>query len=153
MNNQKGLTLIEILAAVTILTIVGAIIWSVFLQGTNYSRTAMEKNQLIQEANIVITNLKNIHQESEWYQITSPNGCDLKIEKKKKSTGVEIVTFENPKICYKIENFTNEDGDDLIIKKLIPTAENSIQFDLLLNDIKHPEQSISIHANLFRLKE
>ena len=54
MKNQKGVTLIELLATITILSIIGVIIWNVFIQGTKYSNTAVTKNRLIQESNIVI---------------------------------------------------------------------------------------------------
>lgn len=52
-KNEAGLTLIELLLALSITTTIGILIWSIFFQGFNYSNKAMTKNQMQQEANMV----------------------------------------------------------------------------------------------------
>ena len=77
--NQRGITLIELLATLAILSIVSILIWSIFFQGTNYSNKAMTKNQMQQEANIIITNLTKIHQTSDSYDIDSSKTCSFTV--------------------------------------------------------------------------
>ena len=60
MKNQRGITLIELLLTISIISFVGVLIWSVFFQGTEYSNTAITNNQMQQEANIIMTKITKI---------------------------------------------------------------------------------------------
>jgi prepilin-type N-terminal cleavage/methylation domain-containing protein len=57
--NQKGVTLVELLAAISILTIISAIIYSVFLGANKSYNQISEKASFEQEANIIIATIKN----------------------------------------------------------------------------------------------
>lgn len=69
MNNQKGLTLVELLAAVTILFIVSAIIYGVFFTFNNNYDRIVKKNSMDQTANIVLATIKKYHESNDYYQI------------------------------------------------------------------------------------
>ncbi len=62
MKNQAGITLIEVLATITILSIVSVIIYSVFSNGLRYSSQAEETVLIQQEANYLLTLLKEQHE-------------------------------------------------------------------------------------------
>ena len=57
-KNQSGITLIEVLATITILSIVSVIIYNVFSNGLRYSSQAEDTVLIQQEANYLLTAIK-----------------------------------------------------------------------------------------------
>lgn len=62
-QNERGLTLIELLATIVIGAIVIGLATSVFVSAAKQNKTTYEHNALRQEANLIITKLRQIHQE------------------------------------------------------------------------------------------
>lgn len=142
-KNEEGITLIELLLALTILSIVSILIWSVFNKGVEYTNNAITKNQLQQEANILITNLTKIHQSSNEYLIAVNNSCTITVEAQtNKST--EIYNFDSQNICLEV-NFTG------VIKPI--GKDNEFPLDIIVTDKKNKENSIMVNAVLTRLKD
>ncbi|WNS74472.1 prepilin-type N-terminal cleavage/methylation domain-containing protein [Bacillus sp. DTU_2020_1000418_1_SI_GHA_SEK_038] len=138
-QNQNGLTLIELLAIISILSIVGVIIWSVFFQGVKYSNNAVTRNQMQQEANIITTKLKEIHLTSEKYSIVSNNGIIAVTYDDKNGTSQEVI-FENSNLEFSSTSINNR----------IP-KETDTRFTLIVTD-KDSGNSHSITTLLYRLK-
>ena len=59
--NEKGLTLVELLAGIVILAIISVCLWSIFHNSMNHNNREVSKNQLQQEANIIINTIQNLH--------------------------------------------------------------------------------------------
>jgi prepilin-type N-terminal cleavage/methylation domain-containing protein len=70
MKNDKGLTLIELLAAMTILLIISSLIYGVLIGANKNYQQISGKSNLEQEANIIISTIKNYHQSSDSYKIS-----------------------------------------------------------------------------------
>ncbi|WP_079509921.1 PilW family protein [Mesobacillus jeotgali] len=69
MNNQKGLTLVELLAAITVLFTISGIIYGVFFSfNNNYDRIS-SKNSMDQNANLILAAIKEYHQKNDSYWI------------------------------------------------------------------------------------
>ncbi|WP_404433530.1 PilW family protein [Sutcliffiella horikoshii] len=62
-QNERGLTLIELLATIVIGAIVIGLATSVFVSAAKQNKMTYEHNALRQEANLIITKLRQIHQE------------------------------------------------------------------------------------------
>lgn len=69
MKNQKGVTLIEVLAALSILLIVSSIIFGVFINSNKNYKNLSEKVNLNQEANLILTTIKNYHQKESLHSL------------------------------------------------------------------------------------
>lgn len=68
--NQKGLTLIELLATLTILFIISTLIYGVLINiNKNYSKIE-DQNTLEQETNYIISTIKNYHLKNDVYKIS-----------------------------------------------------------------------------------
>lgn len=133
-KNERGLTLIELLLSLSIATIVGILIWNVFFQGFNYSNKAMTKNQMQQEANIIISSLTKYHRTVDSYEISSSN-CKISI------SGNSIEIYEHPQLCFK----TSRTGT------IQPKVED-VLLTINVSDKNAPENDVEIGTVLSRLK-
>lgn len=139
LRNGRGLTLVEVLASLAILSFVGLLIWQVFFQGLDYSARAVSKNQMQQEANIFSAKLTRIHQTSTVYEV-SASPCKVKVDFTKQGvTGEE--EFSHPGMCFEVD-FT---GD------IDPNLED-LPLTLTIYDKNNPENRIVIDTFLYRLK-
>jgi type II secretory pathway pseudopilin PulG len=69
MKSEKGITLIELLAALSILMIISSVIYSVFFGINKNYKQISEKTNLQQDANIIISSIKNYHLRNESYKL------------------------------------------------------------------------------------
>ncbi|MGE6487531.1 prepilin-type N-terminal cleavage/methylation domain-containing protein [Paenisporosarcina sp. NPDC076898] len=61
MRNQKGITLVELLAALALVGLVAALAFSIMTQGLNASDRNTSNQRLQQEANIIVEKLRRVH--------------------------------------------------------------------------------------------
>lgn len=139
-RNQHGLTLIELLVTITIISFLGIIIWNVFSQGIKFSQKSISQNFIQQEANIVNANLISIHQKSKQYVISNAN-CEINVVITNQDNTTQTQLFTNNKLCYSI-NLTGI---------IIPGQENK-NITLTVADRKDSNNSFVINTLLFRLK-
>lgn len=153
LKNQKGLTLIELLATITVLSIIGLIIWGVFIQGTQYFQNAMTKNQMQQEANIILERIKNIHQTSDSYTI-APLDNRIIVEYKEKGVPNEKrVEFKHNNLDFSVEVFeSDEEGKKLLLNnKIIIPGDKNPEVKLMINDSNDIDNNLEVSSFLFKL--
>lgn len=63
--NQKGITLVELLAAIVIVGFLTILIWRVFFQAIDFNSYAVTEQTLQQEANIILSSLQSAHTKNE----------------------------------------------------------------------------------------
>jgi prepilin-type N-terminal cleavage/methylation domain-containing protein len=148
-RGEGGLTLIEVLATLTILSLISVTIWSGFFQGYNFSQKAISKNLMLQEVNLLITHLTKFHQSTEKYTIKSTN-CDLVITDLKTTPPQEQI-LNHPNICFKLLeiNHVIGSGPSTVEPKKIG---NDVSLKLIASDKKDPNNHITIDTFLYRLK-
>lgn len=144
LNKQQGLTLIEILGTIVILSVIIISIWTIFFQGNNYSNKAISKSIMQQEANQIIYELTNIHQKSESYTM-KVNSCEFTVEYKTLSE-TKLESFSDSRMCISLQNVPSDPID--------PKNQNEINLNLVISDMKNPTSSSTIQVELFlhRLK-
>ncbi|MFJ7730312.1 type II secretion system protein [Lysinibacillus sp. NPDC097231] len=141
-KNERGLTLVEVLATVIIFSLVSILAWSIFFQGTEFSKKAVSKNQMQQEANVIIASLNSIHKRSTEYSAT-PNSCSFSVQYTVRGM-TETDVFENSLMCIKLaDNFTNP----------ITPKTTDTEINLLIEEKGNPKNKIQINTLLSRLKE
>lgn len=84
LRNERGLTLIELLAVLLIGAMLLALAMSMLFMTMRVNAVQTEKNRMQQEANIILANLANHHRDAECYRLslnTSETlmiaGCDV----------------------------------------------------------------------------
>lgn len=140
-KNERGLTLVEVLASTVILTLVSILLWNIFSQGTNYSKKAVSKNQIQQEVNIIISSLNSIHKRSTQYSVTV-NSCDFSIQYTDKN-GTKTEVFENSRMCIKLSNSFANPVD--------PKTTKKIDIQLIIEENNNPDNKVQINSLLNRL--
>ncbi|WP_394233121.1 type II secretion system protein [Niallia oryzisoli] len=146
--NQRGVTVIELLVALTILSLIIVLIWNVFFQGLHFSKKEMTKNQMQQEANVIITHLTKIHQRSEAYEITS-NSCKISATYHEVGQSNQTITFENNRLCLTAENL-DEDATDKYYIAGDPNHHDT-SLSILIKDINDPDVNIHVDTLLYRI--
>ena len=97
MTDQKGVTLVELLATLVIFGIFSTIIWAFLFQTMQTNEVEISKNQIQQEANIILNALDEVHRKSSEYTIDyNNNGIIIK------PMGSSEIVFSNPQIDYKL---------------------------------------------------
>ncbi len=76
---QDGLTLVELLGTISIMLIVGSLIFSVLINGINYSNTSQNTVSIQQEANRMITKLTAYHESTRHYEINVENSSTISL--------------------------------------------------------------------------
>lgn len=150
-RDESGLTLIEVLLTLSILSIISVIIWGVFFQGFNFSQKAMSKNFMLQESNLLITNLKKTHQTLVTYDIRSEN-CDIKVRNlTTTTTPAPEQIFNHPNICFKILEINNVTSSGPLTVNPNKIA-NDVSLKISASDKKNPGNVVTINTFLYRVK-
>ncbi|MEH7255815.1 prepilin-type N-terminal cleavage/methylation domain-containing protein, partial [Neobacillus niacini] len=143
LRTQRGITLIEVLVTLAILSFIGITVWNVFFQGYNFSQKSITKNTIQQEANLVITNLTNIHQTSKQYEIQSA-ACQITVNITNNDNSTKTMVFNDSRFCYSTLN------TGLINPKL---TSNRLMLTVSVSDRKVTSNKVDINTTLYRLKD
>lgn len=156
MNNkffkQDGLTLVELLGTISVMFIVGSLIFTILINGINYSNTSQSNVSLQQEGNLIITKLTAYHESTRQYEIKVENPStisltpyDNNVPPVKLDAKKEIISdsrFEYT-LCYK-------DGTCNGTMPVL-TTNKTLSITLTIKNKKEPPQTFKISTVLSRL--
>lgn len=103
LKNNRGLTLLEVLAVIAIGSIVSILVWSAFNSSVKTYHKTAEHIDLRQEANILIETLSNLHKRKETINIRYDS------ETKKLYINEDLFNKKNYKIDVFFRGSANED--------------------------------------------
>jgi type II secretory pathway pseudopilin PulG len=115
--NEKGITLVELIAALALVSMVGVLIMTTMGIGFKYSIAESNKTSTQQEANIIVQKILNKHRLGKCYKVTVEEDIQTSND----------VLFYNEVDC-RIDNLIP--NPEVIIKK---EPMSSSQFNLTLN--------------------
>ncbi|WP_341201541.1 type II secretion system protein [Planomicrobium okeanokoites] len=151
--NQKGLTLVELIAALALVSLIAAAAWTALTIGMQHGAAETKKTQLQQDSNIIISTLINVHRNSEKYSLTF-EANKLKIESCNDAGICENNTLD---MAYDftgtiIGSHTVDDTDAVpdSIANLTPKTAHT-EITLVITDLKNPKQSLSVKTTLTRM--
>lgn len=102
-KSERGITLVELLAALALFGVISVLIWNLFFQALNFNDRAVTQNQLQQEANIIVNTIQQLHTKYTITEFTpTPSSLFIKGKKKNESGVVESAeeTFKKEQIEY-----------------------------------------------------
>lgn len=152
-RNEKGITLIEVLATITILSIVSFIIYNVFSSGLRYSSQAKETVLIQQEANYLLTLLKEQHENATTdYTITIENNQNNIILNKGHSNEIDVT---NSQYLYQICDLDQSDSCDEQNATdhtiTITPSQERFYLKMILTNKNNPDIKYEIQTILSRL--
>lgn len=141
---ERGLTLVEVLLTLTLLSVVGLLIWGVFFQGAKFSSQAVSTNHMQQELNAVTTYLTRIHQTSKNYSIDFDDDHITVTSNSLKNGQSTTETFDNNHFIYDIT--MDQSGE-------IHPNEMDVLLTVTIRDKNDKQNYVSIETILSRLKD
>ncbi|SER85751.1 prepilin-type N-terminal cleavage/methylation domain-containing protein [Psychrobacillus sp. OK032] len=124
-SNERGFTLLELLSTLVLFSIFAVIIWSFFFQSIKFNDVEISKNQLQQEANLIVNTIQQVHTTSSKYTIsTNTSETSLTI-----SNNQTEITFDKNNVQYNLygsEILPN--GDYHLFLTLTSTQNSSVNF-------------------------
>jgi prepilin-type N-terminal cleavage/methylation domain-containing protein len=106
-QNSKGLSLIELLAAVSLSAIILLLVYQFLFQGFQFSKVVNDKTLLQQEANYIVATMTKIHQTSDFYMVMfdqNPNATYITLK------GKSTITFQNDHFLYELKTGTSNNS-------------------------------------------
>lgn len=120
-SNERGVTLLELLATLALFSIFAVIIWSFFFHSIKFNDIEISKNHLQQEANLIVNTLQQVHTKSTGYKIsTNTSNSSLTIENNQ-----TVITFDKKNVQYSIEGSEILPNGDYHLFLTLTSAQNS----------------------------
>jgi len=147
MINQKGVTLVELLATLVIFGIFSTIIWAFLFQTVKTNEVEISKNQLQQEANIILNALDEVHRNSSEYTIDY-NSDEIII----KPTNLSPIVFSNSQIDYSLIIQINHKELPNASKITVYPSSKQLNISLVLKSKKNENVNTTLKSTFHRLK-
>lgn len=144
--DEKGISLIEVMAALILVSIIAGAAWTALSIGMKYTTVETSKTEIQQDANIIIAKLSAVHRQSEKYLIK------IESEQMMISTLDGAVWKDFEVLLDKKYDFTGTiiDGNDsLTIPMEIEPKKEHTEIDLKLNK---NGRSLDIQTTLTRIR-
>ena len=139
-SNEKGITLVELLAALALFGVISVLIWNLFFQASNFNDRAVTQNQLQREANLIVNTIQQIHTKSTIISISSDLGSTAKEKLTIVNNNSDPVVFYNKNIEYTLDPTT-----------ISPNTDKEIKFDLTLKSRANPSIKFEVKTTFSKL--
>lgn len=152
-GNQKGMTVVELLGALLLVSLVAIIAWTALSIGLQHTALETGKTKLQQEANTIVSILSAEHRRTEYYYLKFHEGhlqidaCSIE-ESNVKCQGFRNVSTES----YEFAGTVNEiEFANLDSSKKIEPKKAHVDFHLKVSDPLNPSNSVSVSTTLTRI--
>lgn len=151
--NQKGMTLVELVAGLALVAIVATIAWTTLMIGMQHGTAETSKTIMQQEANLMVSSLMAVHRGSEKYSIIFDDN-QLKLDYCDKS-GVCGIRNIAGKYDFTGTKINDEPVDisavgPVVFADLEPEKSHT-KIILKITDLKNPKRTLTINTTLSRL--
>lgn len=125
LKNERGITLLEILAALVISSIIIGIIYSFLIIAVEYNSTETTKTRLQQEANYITTEIQRVHRKSDCYVLIIDSGGVIIAEECKDTDG--DLLHDNTRVLTGNFEYSIEREETPIIYQVFPHGKKASQ--------------------------
>ncbi|RDW16336.1 hypothetical protein CWR48_16970 [Oceanobacillus arenosus] len=156
MKNEKGMTLVEVLATLVIASLFMGIIYTVVMMSMEYSSVETTKTRLQQEANYIITEIQRIHRKGDCYVLSITENevaiAETEMESCPETDSKMRVLSSEYKYDYDIE--LDEDGEKIVFdkKEIHPNINNVKLTNLSIKDAENADIHVEISTIISRYK-
>lgn len=143
LNNNKGLTLIEMLATITILFIIGGMVYAMLFQMFSNFNNSENRITARQEANLIIAHLTTIHEKSKRYELEHDSDHYF-ITEAFTETDSSTMKLGHEKYNYDLSvSYLDDDGTE-VTKKL---SDEPIEIDLTKTKFKSIDVLLTLSSS------
>jgi type II secretory pathway pseudopilin PulG len=136
LSNNRGITLVELLGVLTIISIVSAIVWGVLINGQKASNMTKSNVSLQQYAHSFFLAIQSAHQLSDSYTISLDN-----YTKAQSITivGDETITLNHPEIEFSFYIYDTNNQQQLLNNEITINAnDQDFKFKIVFNHKNDP---------------
>ncbi|RNF40927.1 prepilin-type N-terminal cleavage/methylation domain-containing protein [Planococcus salinus] len=148
-SNQKGITLVELLAVLALVGIITTLAWTALSIGFQHSAIETSQTQLQQEATLLMTTLTNEHRRSDHYYLRYQDGhLELKTCTETACESFERITTNN----YSYNGSVNDiNFDDLDPNMKIEPKKAHVEVSLIVADPENLNNEVTVTTTLTRI--
>lgn len=154
LSKEDGITLVELLATLAIVSFLIVLTYGVFFNGTNYSKKATEQITLQQEINLFTSTITKFHENETSYEIEvdrNPNANFVKLTGKNASGNIDrTFDFDNNDFQYSLYTYSGNVDTPLDTSKPIITSE-PLYIKVIISNKKSPSQKIVVKTIISKL--
>jgi len=155
-KNESGVTLVELLAVLVLISIVTAIIWNTVFISMRHNTTETKKLRLQQEANYVIAEIQQYHRQCDSYRLTI-KGSEVSMKDcvRESSNSLPDLTISNG---FQYKTSDESAGDEPLVDEFNDTTidskdkHSSLSFILIIEDTENKNLKVEIPTNIYRYK-
>lgn len=140
-KNNQGLTLIEMLATITILFIIGGMVYAMLFQMFSNFNTSENRITARQEANLIIAHLTMIHQTSDKFEIEYESENFFKTTADDDDSNTMMLGHKNYQYELRVASQTLSETNPITID-LTDEANKELKIDLTLSN-EHDEFDVT----------
>lgn len=102
--NEKGVTLVELLVALALVSVIAVLAMTTFNIGVKYNIVESTKTSMQQESNLIVNTLMNIHRTEKCYKIENTNTISIKVYDNKLCAEpfIKQISFDQSQFNYQL---------------------------------------------------
>jgi prepilin-type N-terminal cleavage/methylation domain-containing protein len=154
LSKEDGITLIELLATLTILSFLIVLTYGILFNGFNYSKKANEQVTLQQEMNLFTTTITKMHESESTYDIVvdaNPNASTITLIGKNAAGTIDrTFDFSNSNFQYTLYNYSGNVDTPFNTTTTIDTT-HPLFIKIIICNKKSPTQKYEVKTIISRL--
>ena len=152
MKNERGITLIELLAALALVFVIGSLVFSVFMSTQENYKQSELKSSAHRQVNILLTQLTNIHQNSLYYTIRPLDESTIEINFSSPSGKTRSYVFDGKPFYFNLYIEKNDEMVRITDEHIVDlTTRLNISLKITVSHNSPRFKPIEITTNLSRL--
>lgn len=143
--DEKGMTLIEVIVTLLLVSLVGGIIWTLMMTSMKYNIVETKKLQMQQEANNIVTQIQTFHRKCKTYEMTvNPESVSL----------FNCTSSNSAKSLADVYMTTNYNYSSFPNQKIVDTlnADAKMELTLTVQDPKKTSLKVVVETVISRYK-
>lgn len=141
--NSKGITLIEVLATLTLMTIVGGLICGILINSLNIFNHESDKSDIRQEANIIINQLTTFYKINGNFEVIHNSDGSINISSDKEDGTKESRDYGIPSYEIKVDSFIGDSSENYESKDV----------EIIITEKNDPNNIFTLESNISRIKD
>lgn len=137
--NEDGITLVELLAALVLVTLVTAVIWNTVFISMKYTTSETTKLRLQQEANYIITKIQQQHRQLECYELEITEDKIELFDCQDPKLLIEVISTDYKYVPVELTKVKPKSGDfslNLTIKDPREDSKLNVKVDTVISRFK-----------------